>query len=1415
MQETLNLPDYLFEVSWEVCNKVGSIHTLLSTKAGFLQKKLNNNYILIGPDVWRGESEHPEFIEDKELFAAWRQAAAMDGLRIRTGRWNVEGQPLAIIIDFTPFISQKDQIFRQMWDRFKLDSISGQWNYVEPVLFGYAVGLLIESFVKFNVPSGERALAHFHEWMTGSGILYLRDQVPAVTTVFTVHATVMGRTLACNYQPLYRDFEKFDAEARAREFNVVSKLSLEKLSAENADLFTAVSEQTVRECRHFLGKEADILTPNGIEDYLLVAGDQFESKRSSSREKLKKVSAALLDKAPDDDVMFVANSGRYEMKNKGIDVFIYSLAALKNNPALKKEVIAFIMVPANQIGPRRDLIDFLEGNTGHPGAAGKVLTHYLHDQDYDPVVQKLQAAGLNNDPADKVKVIFIPCYLNGNDGIFNVPYHDLLAGMDITVFPSYYEPWGYAPMESIALRIPTITTSLNGYGLWVNEHFHGEKSSIDIITRDEDNFQQVVDLISEKLAAFSALNDSEIDVIKQNAGEISKITLWKNFIVHYYSAYELALKKSEPRVTGLPPTEITEAVAPVYKVSKVHEPKWKTILVHKNIPSRLTALEQISGNLWWSWNERAAELFSSIDRELWNETGCNPVYFLEKVSYTRFMELEKDEAFLSEMDEVYDVFQKYLKEPFREGSQVAYFSMEYGLHSSIPIYSGGLGVLAGDYLKEASDSKVDMVAVGLLYKYGYFKQQLAAGGEQIATYEPTNFAHLPARIVRNDDGDPLTISIAFPGRKVKARIWRIDVGRIPLFLLDTDIEDNQDHDRSITHHLYGGDWENRFKQEMLLGIGGIRALKVMDVDPHLFHCNEGHAAFIGIERLNQYINEQKLIFSQALEVVRASTLFTTHTPVPAGHDSFDENLLRTYIAHYPVRLNISWTQFMNLGKIHPEDPNENFSMSYLAANLSQEINGVSRLHGKVSRHIFNDLWKGYLPGELHIDYVTNGIHHDTWTSGVWKDFYRKVLGEDYVKTQHLSATWKPVLKADDSEIWKIRQLLRRNMIDYIMERTREIWIKKHESPRYFLNIRERLNPEYLTIGFARRFATYKRAQLLFRDIERLSAIVNHSERPVQFLFAGKAHPNDKLGQDLMKYIVGISKRQEFSGKIIFLQNYDMDLAKVLVKGVDVWLNTPTRPLEASGTSGIKAVMNGVLNFSVLDGWWLEGYRSGSGWALPEERIYDNQEFQDELDADTIYNIIEEEIAPAFYNRNSKGVPEKWVQMIKNSISGIAPMFTMRRMLNDYIKKFYNKQSRRLLRMKENDFALARQLSSWKSRFCLNWDSIEVVSLTYPETDGKVLMIGHELSGELVLDLKDIHAASVGVEQVVADIHPVSGETNIQDVQELQIIRSHGSIVHYRVQIYPTRAGAFHYGIRIYPKHPELPHRQDMGFVKWI
>ncbi len=1414
MPEKMMTPDFLFEVSWEVCSKSGGIHTAISTRAKLMQERFNSNYILIGPDVWRGETANPEFLEDSKLFSAWREAAEAEGLSIRTGRWKVEGLPVAVLVDFTPFIPLKDEIFKILWERFGLDSISGNWDYIEPVLFGYTAGKVIESFARFNAGSADLLLAHFHEWLTGAGVLYLKENVPQVATVFTAHATVPGRSLATGNYPLYRDFEKFDIDALAKEMNIVSKLSLERLSASSADIFTTISEMTAKECTRFLNREPDLLTPNGFDNSLVPDLHSFKVKRMAAREKMRAVSGALLGRQLDDDVMFIGHSGRYEVRNKGIDLFIDSVSAIRDDMSLNREVVVFLLVPAGQTGPRRDLAAILDDGSANPLSGNRIMTHYLHDYDDDPVLFMLKEKGLHNDPGNKVNIVFVPCYLDGNDGIFNIPYYDLLAGFDLNVFPSYYEPWGYSPMESIAFGVPVVTTSLCGYGQWIKMNHSGDMPAVTVIDRDDDNYELAKEKIAAAIVAYSRADDSMAAGIIENSEVVSRLTGWERQLEYYLRAWNTAFERSWPRVTQLPPPGKPEPAAPVYKSATRNVPKWKSIFVHKNLPDRLSALDVLSKNLWWSWNENARELFRTVDPGLWDETGGNPVSFLERVSYKRLMVLERDEGFLKKLDKVYENFRSYMDKP-PSGARIAYFSMEYGLHGSLPVYSGGLGILAGDYLKEASDSGVDMVAVGLLYKYGYFRQQIAAGGDQIASYDATDFRQIPARPVRHEDGSWAMISVAFPGRTVKARIWQADAGRVPLYLLDTDFSENRETDRAITHHLYGGDWENRFRQEMLLGIGGIRALRVLGIKPGIYHCNEGHAAFIGIERLNSYVNENKLSFSQALEVVRASTLFTTHTPVPAGHDSFDEDLLRTYIAHYPQRLNIGWNQLMNLGKIHPDDPGEKFSMSYLAANLSQEINGVSRLHCSVSRKIFSDLWLGYLPEELHIGYVTNGVHHDTWTAPEWKALYSRLMGADYVRKQHLPETWKPVLEAGNEKIWDIRQTLRKQLAEHIIERTRVSWLTKHESPRYYLNVREKFSASPLTIGFARRFATYKRAQLLFRDVERLSAIVNNPGMPVQFLFAGKAHPNDKAGQELMKHIVTISKRPEFSGKVLFLQNYDVDLARVLVQGVDVWLNTPTRPLEASGTSGMKAVMNGVLNFSVLDGWWLEGYRPGAGWALPEERVYDNQDFQDELDANTIYSILEDEIVPMFYNRNKSGVPEEWVQTIKNSISGIAPMFTMRRMLNDYKDRFYGKLYERSVRICNNDFELAKQIASWKQRMLRGWDSLEVVSIKYPDTSGNTLMLGREHTGEVVLDLKELNVANIGVELVVADKNPANGNLDIMEIQELQLAGTEGSLARFRLQINPTRAGAFNYGIRVYPRHPEMPHRQDLGLVKWI
>jgi alpha-glucan phosphorylase-like protein len=739
--------------------------------------------------------------------------------------------------------------------------------------------------------------------------------------------------------------------------------------------------------------------------------------------------------------------------------------------------------------------------------------------------------------------------------------------------------------------------------------------------------------------------------------------------------------------------------------------------------------------------------------------------------------------------------------------------MEFGLYDNIKTYSGGLGILAGDYLKEASDSNKHMVGIGLLYRYGYFQQSISLFGDQIAEYHRQKFSHLPLKRVFRANGEPMKISMALPGRNIYAQVWRADVGRIPLYLMDTDISDNTPSDRQVTHQLYGGDWENRFKQELLLGVGGIRMMKELGLEADVYHCNEGHAAFLNLERLRILVQEHGLTFNQALEVVRSSSLFTTHTPVPAGHDSFDEDMLRTYIPHYPERLNITWQDFINLGKFRENDPSEKFSMSVLAVKLSQEVNGVSKIHGRVSRDMFHGLYEGYYPEEIHIGYVTNGVHHPTWTGKHWLELYKNHFGPGYLENQSDPEHWKNIHQVPDKEIWNLRNHYRKELIRFFGDRLTEELTRRQENPKVKIKMIDSLDENALTIGFARRFATYKRAHLLFTNPERFSAILNNPQYPVQIIFAGKAHPADKAGQDLIKRIVEMSKSPEFIGKIFFIENYDMEVAKKLVRGVDIWLNTPTRPLEASGTSGEKAVMNGVLNLSVLDGWWAEGYRPNAGWALREARTYANQQFQDELDAETIYSMLEDEILPLFYNR-TKGIPVKWVGLIRNCISEIAPHYTMRRMLDDYQSRYYDRLIIRSKQIKAENFQMARDIDAWKSKLRSGWNHLEIKRIAVPDPAKRTLALGDEFVAEIELKLNGIKATDLGID-ILFGQKELESVKKIMHKEEMKLVENGNGLAKFTCRIPMEKVGVYHYAFRLYPRSRMLAHRQDFNLIKWL
>jgi len=1408
-------PDYIFEVSWEVCNKVGGIHTVISTKALSVVKKMKDQYITIGPDVWRESQEHPEFQEDPSLFPDWKESAAKEGLRVRIGRWKIQGNPIAVVLDFTPFIQKKDEIFKELWESYKLDSLSGQWDYIEPALFGYAAGKAIESFTRFYDLEERKVVSQFHEWQTGGGLLYLEKYLPTVGTVFTTHATTVGRSIAGNNQSLYSQLDHLNGDLKARELNVVAKHSLEKLAASHADTFTTVSELTARECKQFHNREVDVVLPNGFEDSFVPGESQFDELRKQAREKMLKVASALTgDKLPEDTVL-MATSGRYEFRNKGIDLFIDALGELNRNKDCSGSAVAFILIPANHYGPRKDLVQALEEG-GSLESGHKHLTHNLHYEEHDQILNRIRNNGLNNTQEDRVKVIFVPSYLNGNDGVFNLAYYDTLIGLDLTLFPSYYEPWGYTPLESLAFKVPTVTTTLTGFGLWVNNEYKKEVPGITVVPRDDFNDADVASGISQSIFKHCANKIESDSGEKEGAYDISRIALWDNLVKNYWKAFDHALESAsgkelvyyeKERIERLPETE--QALVDIH-------PYWRRVLVQQNIPEKLKPLDELSRNLWWSWTQDAIDLFSSIDPELWNEVGENPVELLERLSYDTLLKLETNKDFVSKLQEVYGAFTSYMAEAPKEGMPtITYFSMEYGIHNSLKTFSGGLGLLAGDYLKEASDYNIPLTGVGLLYKYGYFRQVISAGGEQVALSDAQDFSRLPVSPVRDDQGNWKYVQIVLPGRTLFARIWKVQVGRIPLYLLDTDYEANQDGDRGITHNLYGGDNENRLRQEILLGIGGIRALRTIGLDTDLYHCNEGHAAFTSLERLREYIQIENMTFPEAVELVRASSLFTTHTPVPAGHDAFEEDLLRTYVAHYPERLKITWNQFMDLGRYHPNQRHEKFSMSVLAVRLSQEVNGVSKLHGEVSKDMFAGMWPGYMRDELHIGYVTNGVHLPTWLSPDWKKLYEDTFGKDCYLRQEDREMWEKIKQVPDQDVWKLKSIERAELISYIKGRLAEVSTRVMDNPGRMLEISTALNPEALTIGFARRFATYKRAHLLFRDLDRLARIVNNPEKPVQFVFAGKAHPRDIPGQDLIKMIVEISKRPEFIGKIVFLQNYDIELGKRLVRGVDIWLNTPTRPLEASGTSGEKAVMNGTMHFSVLDGWWAEGYREDAGWMLPIERSFDNQELQDELDAERLYTLLENDITVKFYERNEKELPGEWIEMVKNTIAHVAPEFTMNRMLRDYIDRFYLKLFARSKKLREKDNLIPKELALWKHRILKNWKEIKVVEYDFPDVTREEFMVGNTYTGKVVLDLGALSAEEIGVEMV----HTRSGAGESQQVfrgtEDFTCSKVDGSLAEYTFVQEVDETGVFDVGFRIYPKHEHIPHRMDFPLVRWI
>ncbi|NLI58152.1 MAG: glycosyltransferase family 1 protein [Clostridium sp.] len=846
------------------------------------------------------------------------------------------------------------------------------------------------------------------------------------------------------------------------------------------------------------------------------------------------------------------------------------------------------------------------------------------------------------------------------------------------------------------------------------------------------------------------------------------------------------------------------------------------ITVTAVIPNELSKLKDIAYNLWWSWNSDAIDLYREIDLALWEKLGKNPVRFLKEVSQKKLEAKVNDPDYMSRYRGVVEKYEAYMNEtdtwfsrnfPDKKNHMVAYFSAEYGLNEVLPIYSGGLGVLSGDHCKSASDLGIPFTAIGLFYKQGYFSQHINADGWQETIFTDLNTSNLPIRPALDQNGSQITIEVELPGRIVFAKIWYVQIGRVKLYLMDTDHEHNNENDRGLTARLYGGDQETRIQQEIFLGIGGSKVLDTLGIKPTVYHMNEGHSAFLGLELIRKLVQNQNLRFDEAKEVVSSSVVFTTHTPVPAGNDVFPLEMIDRYFNHYWPSLGISRHEFLDLGlKI---GDHQNFNMTVLALNLSGQRNGVSELHGAVSRNIFKNVWPEIPEDEIPIGHITNGIHTLTWLSPTIKYLYDKYLDRDWQEKLYEKNVWDKVDDIPAEDLWKSHCVLKTKMIGFVREKLKEQRIANNESIERIKEVDTLLDSNALTIGFARRFATYKRANLIFRDVARIQKILNDPERPVQIIFAGKAHPADAPAHEIIKHINDIAKQEGFHGKVVLVENYNMTLARNLVQGVDIWLNNPRRPLEASGTSGQKVCINGIINFSVLDGWWCEGYNGKNGWAIGDETIYDNEYHQDNADSESIYDILEKQIIPTFFDRNEKGVPEKWVEIMKESIKSNTSLFSTHRMVQDYTNKYYIPLMDRVEKQTLNNFKLASELSNWKKHIEKEWPQVDIIpDKQITQLNNKNFISGESIPIYASVRLGNIEPSSVKVQIYYGDVGNDNTIENphIVDMQLEEKISD--NTYRYTTNITLFEGGEYGYTFRVIPNHPDLLNRFDLPLIRW-
>ncbi|HTF88825.1 MAG TPA: alpha-glucan family phosphorylase [Planctomycetota bacterium] len=1405
----------LFEVSWEVVNKVGGIHTVVSTKARTLVERYGDHYIAIGPWLLANERQEEAF-EPEAGFEGFAESCRALGVPVRVGRWKIPGRPRTILVEFSGLFAQKDPILAGLWDRHQVDSITGGWDYVEPVLFGWAAGMVIELWwQEFIAPAHGRAVAQFHEWMTGSGLLLLESRVPSIGTVFTTHATMLGRALSATGHSPEEGLGTKTPEEFAETLGVRSKHSLEGVCARTADVFTTVSSITATEAALVHRREAEPLLPNGIDLGVIdemCEGIEFAQARSALVDLTRRFFAEDLEQA-----CYLILSGRYEFHNKGIDVLLEALARLAARPG--RPIVALLMVPAGHSGLRQQLqqrmrapLESIQGGLG-------LSTHNLFDPEHDPIQVACAALGLDNRPGSRIKVLQIPIYLHARDGLLNMPYEAVLRATDLSAFPSFYEPWGYTPEESLAVGVPTITSDHAGFGRWARDQGLGVQDGLVVLRRVGTSREQTAADLAGVIDEFVATDRDRAQTVAI-CRRTAQRTAWSDLIAHYETSFQRALDASLTRSRIAPMQSFRPRVAmPVAPVPEGRRPHLSTFDVAATLPDSLAGLERLSRNYWWSWDPEGMTLFAELSPLAWSSTGHNPVSTLALVFPEDLDEKAADPSFAQKLRRVLSRFDEYMRAAGREldlggglsispRHPIAYFCAEFGVHESLRIYSGGLGILSGDHLKSASDLNLPLVAIGLFYRSGYMQQRLSSSGEQIALDVDNDPRRLAMELVRDEQGGPLEITLNLPSSALVLRAWSVAVGRVTLYLLDSNVDKNRPEDREITARLYGGDQEARIRQEIVLGRGGARLLERLKIEPCVYHINEGHAAFLSLERIGRLVREGGLTFEQAREIVSATTAFTTHTPVPAGHDRFGEDLMRRYFSDAANWVGLPWDRFIALGQ--SDEDRGTFNMTYLALAFCHFANGVSKLHGEVSKELLSPFWPKLLRGELPIASVTNGVHLPSWThpeiAALLAPKGPTVRGVDFAER----ASAIPL-----EALFEVKKSLKRRLFKRVRANLERSFTERHDRPVMLSRMIAGLDERALVIGFARRFAPYKRAQLLFQDPARLAALLSNKERPVRILIAGKAHPRDGFGKDILKSVAMLTRSEEFLGKVMFVDDYDIAVARYLVQGVDVWLNTPVRPLEASGTSGMKVAANGGLNLSVLDGWWCEGFDGHNGWTIGEGRTYESQELQDELDSSMLYSLLEEQIVPLFFQRDASGLPRGWLERVRHCLTTIPPVFDTDRMVGEYRQQAYEPLARGYFALTADGAALAKKRASDAARMERDFATISISALRVSELSN--LKVGDAIEARVEVDLGALSPDDVLVELVLG--HSKSGKDlhNMLLVRLMPLSQSRsrkkapwifeGS---QRMQ----RSGTFGYGIRVRARVGASAGARGQDLVLW-